>query len=35
MVATHAAAPTANLFWVDGTWHDQPPMLLRQPQGSS
>ena len=28
MVATHAAAPTANLFWVDGTWHDQPPMLL-------
>ncbi len=28
MVATHAAAPSAALFWVDGTWHDRPPMLL-------
>ncbi len=24
MIATH----TSNQFWVDGTWHDQPPMLL-------
>lgn len=24
----HAPHAAGNLFWVDGTWHDQPPMLL-------
>jgi branched-chain amino acid aminotransferase len=28
MVATHDAAPSAHLFWVDGVWHERPPLLL-------